>query len=84
MAPSKLSMSLDDQEAVVSLMSSDGWPALVKLMSHIEDRYIKNVLGYNLNKGPEGLVIEKARHEGIESFISNLITQRESILGKAK
>jgi len=63
-----------------ALRDDDTWKAIQKLMHELEASYINSVLKYNLNNGPEGLVIAKARHEGIASFIDNVKRKRDVLL----
>jgi hypothetical protein len=57
-------LSLDEREFIQELLNSDGYPVLNSLIDELCDNIDKKVLSYDLNQGPEGLVIAKARSEG--------------------
>jgi hypothetical protein len=52
----------------------------MKLMKGLEQSYIDGVIQYDLNKGPDGLVIRKARVEGIQDFLINLDRVRRDMI----
>lgn len=43
---------------------SHGWEPLLKVVDQLVQEQEQNVIRYNLEEGPDGLVIEKARAEG--------------------
>lgn len=81
--PDKLSFEEKDHLAQI-IADRPVWNVLVKVMRDLEQRYIDDVMNYDLNSGPEGLVIRKARAEGIASFITNLDDTRDRLIGGGK
>ncbi len=65
----KLKLSIDENDALTRLFLSDDYKALELVMSSIAEDFKARVMSYHLSNGPEGLVIEKARAEGVNSFI---------------
>lgn len=60
----KYKLNIDDQEALEELLTSHGWEPLLKVIALLAHDQEQNVIRYDLNQGPEGLVIAKARAEG--------------------
>lgn len=67
-------LTLDQTEYLDTLVSSDGYPVLLKVLEDLCSVIDKNVLSFDLNRGPDGLVIAKARSEGARSLQRELIT----------
>jgi hypothetical protein len=57
-------LTVDEKEALGDFMTSEAWPALLKLVDELVENIDSNVMKYNLNQGDRGLTIEKARSEG--------------------
>lgn len=59
-----MKLTLEEYELLTSIIDTDAWPVLLKVVGiHVSD-IDSRVLSYNLEEGPEGLVIAKARSEG--------------------
>ncbi len=76
-----MKLSSNESDALGFALGDDTtWQAIQKMMHELETSYINSVLKYNLDRGPEGLVIAKARHEGIASFILNIKSKRDALI----
>ncbi len=67
-------LTIDEKEHLAEFLTSDAWPALLKLIENMVENQGSKVLTYNLASGPEGLVAEKARHEGAQRLFSAIQT----------
>ena len=74
------SLNYEERDALKDLFRSPGWPALLKLANELEQYYQTKVMKYNLTDGPEGLVLEKARAEGVASFVAALTRTRNTTI----
>lgn len=77
-----MKLTIDEQEEFQNLMASSAWNVLIKVLVSLEQKQKDRVLSYNLDKGPEQLVIEKARAEGAIQLVRALLTQKEQIRKK--
>lgn len=59
-------LTVDEKELLGDFLTSGAWPALLKLIENLVENQGSKTLTYNLDSGPEGLVIEKARFEGAQ------------------
>lgn len=55
---------MEEREMLQEFVLSPGWDVLMKTISNIVDTEDNRLLTYNLEKGAQGLVEEKARSEG--------------------
>jgi hypothetical protein len=62
----------EELEQIAALIEGPQWKALNRLLDRLGADFVKEVIGYNLNEGPEGLVIRKARLEGVEKLRARL------------
>lgn len=84
MSKRKLFLTIDEQEALLLGIDSDLYVIINKVLGHLADRIDEQVLTYDLNRGPDGLVIAKARSEGARLLISNLAAFIEKAKEKAR
>jgi hypothetical protein len=59
-------LTADEKDALGDMLTSEAWPAILKLIENLVENQGSKCLTYNLDSGPEGLVIEKARFEGAQ------------------
>lgn len=59
-----MKLTVDEKEALQALVDSSSWIALCKLVEQLTKDFDNRVLSYNLEEGPQGLMIAKARAEG--------------------
>lgn len=78
----ELNLSIEAEERVMEILASTGWVHFIELLNLIKKFHINKIISYDLNNGPEGLVIEKARCEGIIQFIKELELLRKNIIKK--
>ena len=78
----RLKLSLDEQEALIGLKQSELYDILKKVCGHLAGRIDEQVLLYDLNRGPEGLVIAKARSEGARVLERELLKVIEDVAKK--
>lgn len=78
----QIKIGQDDQDLIESFVSSPAWDSWGKVMRNTQLSFIKNVMSYNLKQGTEGLALEKAKADGVEAFITQLIAYRDKTLGK--
>lgn len=79
-APLPLKLSLEEQDALEQLVCSDAMMAVFfKLIDAQCGKLEKVVLTYPLDKGPDGLIIVKARCEGARQLQRDLITLTEKV-----
>lgn len=71
-----MKLNQEEKDELLALFTSAGWEVMVKVLRHQEQRQRDRVMSYNLNDGPEGLVIEKARAEGAMSLVKGMIELR--------
>jgi hypothetical protein len=57
-------LTIDEKEALGDFLTSEAWPALLKLIDNLVENIDSNVMKYNLSQGDRGLTIEKAKSEG--------------------
>lgn len=67
-------LSIDEKEQLGDFLTSPAWPALLKLIENIVENQSSKTLTYNLDNGPNGLVIEKARFEGAQRLFTAIQT----------
>jgi len=78
-------LSIDEEDYLRRALDSEyTWKAMLKWMKSLEAQYLSKVIAYDLNKGPEGLVIEKARAEGVQSFVAAMQRERIKLLKPIK
>ena len=74
-------LTYEEKDLLRPLMSdSRVWKPLMKVMRELEQSYIDSVIQYDLNSGSQGLVIKKARVEGIQDFLINLDHVRKDMI----
>jgi len=72
-----MKLSLDQQEELRQVFTHSGWKPFVTLMESALKRQQETVLKYNLDEGPEKLVIAKARAEGAKNFMDAILKFRD-------
>lgn len=65
-------MSIEEKESLDSLLHSNTWNTVIKVMEHLAKDQSEAVLTMNLDEGPERLVILKARCEGAEKLLTKI------------
>lgn len=75
-----LKLTFEEREDLVQFLGTDAWDAFCKVLSFIEQKHINKVLKYHLNDGPEGLLIEKARVEGVQHLIRDINEYRKRLI----
>ena len=86
MAQAKRPYGLDEEQldSLRDLLSADGWEPLALLLDRIQREIEANVLRYDLSRGADLLVIEKARAEGAALFKQRLLEARKAALSPDK
>lgn len=64
MRQGSLKLSIEERESLQALTESELYGILQTVLAHLADRIDEQVLIYDLGRGPDGLVIAKARAEG--------------------
>lgn len=57
-------LNAEEREIIESFTDTESYDILLKVLAHLAERIDDTVLTYDLNRGPDGLVIVKARSEG--------------------
>ncbi len=74
-------LSIDERDRLGAMFADDiSWGAMKKIMGMMEKSFADRVLSYNLNQGPEGLVIEKAKSEGVSTFVRSFERERDKLV----
>lgn len=68
----KLPLNAEHYEDLGFVIQSDGLPIFMSLIEQLAQDLDKRVLEYDLSRGPEGLVIQKARSEGARILLTEL------------
>lgn len=77
-------LTSSERDDLQSLLLDDGYLVLLKVIeSNLRDIEAR-VLTYNLESGPEGLVIEKARAEGAAKLFVRIRELKTELLKKSK
>lgn len=56
--------NVEEADALFETIHTEGFPVLLDVLSELCSNIDDKVLKYDLNQGPDGLVIQKARSEG--------------------
>lgn len=72
-----MKLSLDEKENLQQLFTHSGWKPFLTLLESALKRQQESVLKYNLDDGPEKLVIAKARAEGAKNFMEAVVKFRD-------
>ena len=59
-----LKLNSDEQDLLESLVLSDSWPVVLKLLDSLIEDQARTVLNYVLEDKPEGLILAKAKYDG--------------------
>lgn len=75
-----MKLTVEEKENLEVMLDSPGWAAVCKVLEQLTSDFDKRVLSYNLNEGPQGLMIAKAQAEGA----STLYRRFTEVKGKMK
>ena len=75
-------ITVDDQELLRELVSSEAWKSVIKLMEAAVDRQRDSLLTYNTSNGTEGLIYAKLRLEGAETVLAAIKTAPKALREK--
>jgi len=75
-----MALDLDEKELLLAVLDSPNWPVILKQVSVCLKTIEKRVLDYNLDDGPEGLVIAKARAEGAKQIFQDISAFKNAFL----
>jgi hypothetical protein len=75
--------SLDEQDVLNEVLFSDGYQVIKKLLQAIAADKVKRLMSYDLARGSEGLVHEKARAEGAQKVITDLEAYKQKLNKKS-
>lgn len=68
-----IKLTVDEIESLDALFESGGWNSLCKVVEQLTKDFDNRVLSYNLEEGPQGLMIAKARAEGASTLYKRFI-----------
>jgi hypothetical protein len=71
LAKNKL-FTYEEELALTEILLSDSWSLITKLVEFLAGSQSESVLKYNLDDGPDGLIIAKARHEGAQALLQRV------------
>ena len=75
----KLLLTQDEFEILQHTLTETNWTVFEKFLSQLVHNINQKVIKYNLEKGPEGLVIEKARAEGADKLVVDIKSWKDKI-----
>lgn len=77
-------MTQEDKESLRELMTSDIWPAVVRMCETLTRKQADALLRYNLEQGEQGLLILKARLDGAEGLLEGIRRAKRELLKEQK
>ena len=68
-----MKLNSEQREELDSLTQHYGWPVLLDVLQQLCAKIGNDVLQYNLEAGPDGLVAKKAQYEGARKLHTELL-----------
>lgn len=68
-----MKLKVEEKENLDLLLDTPGWNVLCKVMQQLAKDFEIRVMSYNLEEGPQGLMIAKARAEGASTLYKRII-----------
>lgn len=77
--PKKSFLTIEIAEDIAAFAYSDLKNGVAKLLELLVNQIGQDVLSYDSQRGPEGLLIVKAQHEGAKNLLIKFLTEVDNI-----